>query len=127
MVRCNESVVRGGEFVEERQEARGAAGTAREGGRESTGLAALFVGRAVAALGVLAGLAGAVSALWPTALANALPSASVGIVLGTVGYFLGARRLALAAVVISAVALVLAIAVGQGLLPWTAPTDPITN
>ena len=113
--------------MEDRQGTLGAAETAGEGGRDGTGLAALFVGRAVAALGVLAGLAGAVSALWPTALANALPSASVGIVLGMVGYFLGACKLGLAAVVISAVALVLSIAVGQGLLPWTAPTDPITN
>ena len=113
--------------MEEHQEARGSTRTNREGGREGTGLATLFIGRAVAALGVLAGLAGAVSALWPTALANALPSASVGIVLGMVGYFLSARRLALAAVVISAIALVLAIAVGQGLLPWTGPTDPITS
>ena len=113
--------------MEEHQEARGSTRTNHEGGREGTGLAALFIGRAVAALGVLAGLAGAVSALWPTALANALPSASVGIVLGMVGYFLSARRLALAAVVISAIALVMAIAVGQGLLPWTGPTDPITS
>ena len=108
-------------------EEREGTGTAGEGGREGTNLAAMFIGRVVGALGVLAGLAGAVSALWPTAMANAVPSASAGIILGLVGYFLGARRLSVAAVVISAVALVLAIAVGQGLLPWTGPTDPITN
>ena len=102
--------------------------TADARGREGTGLAAAFIGRLVGALGILAGLAGGgISALWPTAMANAVPSASAGIILGLVGYFLGARRLSVAAVVISAVALVLAIAVGQGLLPWTGPTDPIAN
>ena len=96
-------------------------------GGGGTGLAAVLIERLVAALGVLAGLTGAVSALWPSALVNAVPSASSGIILGMMGYFLGTRRLAVAAVVLSAVALVLAIAVGQGILPWTGPTDPVTN
>ncbi|QIN77259.1 hypothetical protein GBA65_00590 [Rubrobacter marinus] len=102
-------------------------GTTDERGREGRGAASAIIGQALAALGVLAGLAGAISALWPTAMANAVPSASLGILLGVVGYFLRARRLAVAAVILSAVALVLAIAVGQGMLPWTGPTDPITN
>lgn len=106
---------------------RGGAGDAGGRDQEGTSLASTIVGRAVAALGVLAGLVGAISALWPTALANAVPSASLGIILGMVGYFLRARRLGVAAAILSAVALVLAIAVGQGLLPWTGPTDPITN
>ena len=106
--------------MENRQEAG-------ERGREGRGLATMLIGRVVAASGVLAGLAGAISALWPTAMANAVPSASMGIILGLVGYFLGARKLAIAAVVLSAIALVLAVAVGQGMLPWTGPTDPITN
>ena len=86
-------------------------GTADGRSREGTGLAAILVGRMLAAWAVFAGLTGAVSALWPTAMANAVPSASFGIILGLVGYFLGARGLA----------------VGHGLLPWTGPTDPITN
>ena len=107
---------------------RGASeGTAGERGREGKGLATMLIGRVVAASGVFAGLAGAISALWPTAMVNAVPSASFGIILGLVGYFLGARRLAITAVVLSAIALVLAVAVGQGMLPWTGPTDPITN
>jgi hypothetical protein len=108
--------------MEGEQEAREEEGR----GQEGTGLAATLIGRAVAVLGVVAGLAGVISALWPTALANAVPSASLGIILGMVGYFLCARRLGIAAV-LSAVVLVLAIAVGQGLLPWTGPTDPINN
>ncbi len=36
-------------------------------------------------------------------------------------------KLALSAVVLSAVAFVLAIAVGQGLLPWAGSTGPITK
>ncbi|MDP9456510.1 MAG: hypothetical protein CYG60_12595 [Actinobacteria bacterium] len=113
--------------MEKRQRAREVTGDAGERGREGTVFAAALVGRAVAALGVLAGLVGAISVLWPTAVANVVPSASVGIILGMVGYFLRARRLAVAAVVLSAVALVLAVVVGQGLLPWTGPTDPIKN
>ena len=65
--------------------------------------------------------------MWPANVANAVPSASSRIILGLVGYFLGARRPAAAAVVLSAVALVLAVAVGQGLLPWTGPTGQITS
>ena len=99
----------------------------QERAREGTGLAATLIGRAVAALGVVAGLAGGISALWPTVVANAVPSASLGIILGMVGYFLRARRLGIAAAVLSAVAFVVALAVGQGLLPWTGPTDPINN
>lgn len=113
--------------MERERETREEAGVAGGGDGERTGIAATLIGRAVAALGIVSGLAGMLSALWPTALANAVPSASVGIILGMVGYFLRARRLGIAAAVLSVVALVLAIAVGQGLLPWTGPTDPITN
>ena len=40
-------------------------GAASERGCEGTGPAAMFIGRLVGALGILAGLAGAISALWP--------------------------------------------------------------
>lgn len=111
--------------MEKRQDVGQVTGTAGERSREGTELAALLIGRSPC--WVFSPASRGVSALWPTAIANAMSSASVRIILGLLGYFLRARRLALAAVVLSAVALVLAIIVGQGLLPWTGPTDPIKN
>jgi hypothetical protein len=48
----------------------------------------------------------------------------LGIVLGVVGYALGARRLGAATVVVSVVALILLLAVAQRYVPGVEPTDP---
>jgi hypothetical protein len=82
-----------------------------------------LLGGATAALGVLTGVAGAVAAVLPDLLPGAVPAASAGVLMGMVGYFLGARRLGRAAAVLSAVALLLGVAASQGLVPGVEPSD----
>jgi hypothetical protein len=48
----------------------------------------------------------------------------LGIVLGVVGYALGARRLATATVVVSVVLLVVVLAAAQGYVPGVESSDP---
>ena len=49
---------------------------------------------------------------------------ALGIVLGVVGYALGARRFGAATVVVSVVALILLLAVAQRYVPGVEPTGP---
>ena len=56
-------------------------------------------------------------------LPGAVPAASAGVLMGMVGYFLGARGLGRAAAVVSAVALVLGVAASQGLVPGVERSD----
>ncbi|MDP8973757.1 MAG: hypothetical protein M3N45_11460 [Actinomycetota bacterium] len=81
-----------------------------------------------AALGILLALAVvAIAATQQGSVLGATSTALVGIILGTVGYSLGARRLGTAAVVLSIVALIFGMAVSQGLVPGLERTDPIRN
>src|SRR5215204_2170456 len=81
-------------------------GEEEEGPNEAAGKrqAGLLLGGATAALGALTGVAGAVAAVFPDLLPGAVPAASAGVLMGMVGYLLGARRLGRAAAVLSAVA-----------------------
>jgi hypothetical protein len=54
---------------------------------------------------------------------NAVPATSLGMVLGAVGYTLGARRLGGVAAVLSVVGLIFGMAVSQGLVPGVEPSD----
>lgn len=87
------------------------------------GQAGRLLGAATAALGALTGAAGAVAAVFPDLVPGAVPAASAGVLMGMVGYFLGARRLGRAAAVLSAVALVLGVAASQGLVPGVEQSD----
>ena len=49
---------------------------------------------------------------------------ALGVVLGVVGYALGARRLAAATVVVSVVLLVVVLAAAQGYVPGVESSDP---
>src|ERR671917_1581655 len=49
---------------------------------------------------------------------------ALGVVLGVVGYALGARRLAAATVVVSVVLLVVVLAAAQGYVPGIEASDP---
>ncbi len=49
----------------------------------------------------------------------------LGIVLGTIGYVLGCRRLGIATVVISTVLLLVFMAASQGEIPGIDPRDPL--
>ena len=88
----NEKQPRGEQGDEKREQTGPAAedhGEARGGRRQ----ARLFFGGAVAMLGIVLGLAGVASAFSDATLMNAVPTTSLGMVLGVVGYFLGSRRL----------------------------------
>ena len=76
-----------------------------------------------AALGALTGATGVFAAVFPGLLPGAVPAASAGVLMGMVGYLLGARRLGRAAAVLSAVALLLGVAASQGLVPGVERSD----
>ena len=83
--------------------------------------ARLLVGRLSCLIGVLLGSGCVVSALL-----GARPNVSaavVGIGLGVVGYFLGARRLATVTVVLGVAALLIGMATIEGLIPGIEPYD----
>ncbi len=83
---------------------------------------------AAAALGILLALAVVLIAVTQQgSVLGATTTALVGIILGIVGYSLGARRLGTAAAVLSIVALIFGMAVSQGLVPGLERTDPIRN
>ncbi len=85
-------------------------------------------GLAAAALGILLALAVVLIAVTQQgSVLGATTTALVGIILGIVGYSLGTRRLGTAAAVLSIVALIFGMAVGQGLVPGLERTDPIRN
>lgn len=97
-----------------------------DAGREKQ--ARSFFGLAAAALGVLLALAVVVIALTQQgSVLGAMSTALLGIILGIVGYSLGARRLGTAAAVLSIIAVLFGMAVGQGLVPGLERTDPVSN
>ena len=85
-------------------------------------------GLAAAALGILLALAVVLIAVTQQgSVLGTTTTALVGIILGIVGYSLGSRRLGNTAAVLSIVALIFGMAVGQGLVPGLERTDPIRN
>jgi hypothetical protein len=110
---------------DDEEEGRGREGPGEEGPNEEAGKgqAGRLLGAAIAALGALTGAAGAVAAMFQGFLPGAVPATSAGILMGMVGYFLGARRLGRAAAILSAVALVLGAAASQGLVPGVEQSD----
>ena len=70
-------------------------------------------------LGLLLGMGGIVGAL--LALTQDVSSGVLAIVLGVLGYSLGARRLGAATVVLGTVALFFVVAASTGLVPGLAP------
>lgn len=85
------------------------------------GATRLLAGRIACVLGLVLAVGGIVAALVEGG-ANISPGA-VGILLSVLGYFLGARRLAVATVVVSILALFFGLAAAQGLIPGLEPTD----
>ena len=70
-------------------------------------------------LGILLGVGGIVGAL--LALTQDVSSGVLAMVLGVLGYSLGARRLGAATVVLGTVALFFVVAASTGLIPGVAP------
>ncbi len=91
----------------------------REAG-ESTGAGG---NRARVFLGWGACVIGLFCVLWGTLFISVAYEA-FGLLLGIVGYALGARRPGIATIVISAVALILVLAAAQGYIPGIEPADP---
>jgi hypothetical protein len=81
----------------------------------------LLVGRFSCALGVLCGIA----EVWVAFLdagAN-ITAGALGVGLGVLGYFLGARGLATVTVFVCVAASIFGMAASQGLVPGIAPSD----
>ncbi len=73
--------------------------------------------------GIISGIGGGVAATSEFLLDSAVPGFTMGILLGVVAYFLGARRLGSIAVVISAAALIVGLGLSQGAVPFVGRTD----
>jgi hypothetical protein len=71
--------------------------------RKTAGAVKLLIGRIASILGILAGVGGAVAAL--AVQSTDITPGAAAILLGVVGYFLGARRLGAASVVVGVVLL----------------------
>ena len=83
------------------------------------GLAKLLTGRISCIVGILSGAGGILFALLG-ASAN-VSAGAVGAALGILGYFLGARRLGTATIVLGVVAVFFMAAASTGLIPGVAP------
>jgi hypothetical protein len=85
----------------------------------------LVVGRIFAILGLMQGIPMAVfPALGSPMFLEAVASlGTVAITFGIIGYFLGARTLGGAAVFLSMAAILIGVAMGQGMVPGIEPTD----
>ena len=83
-----------------------------------------FFALVVCVVGILLGLVGFITPFFtgPATTADVSMQA-VGIVLGILGYYLGVRRLAIAAVALCIVAIFFGLAASQGLVPGFSETD----
>jgi hypothetical protein len=88
-------------------------------GEGRKGLAKLLAGRISCIVGILFGAGGILFALLG-ASAN-VSAGAVGTALGILGYFLGARRLGAATIVLGVVAVFFMAAASTGLIPGVAP------
>ena len=92
-------------------------GTAQKDGRE--GALKPLLGRICCLVGLRLGAGGFVVAILGESVN--LSAGAVGIALGVLGYFLGARRLGAASVVLGTAALFFMAAASTGLIPGVAP------
>ncbi|CAN5133822.1 hypothetical protein BH24ACT19_BH24ACT19_21960 [soil metagenome] len=77
-----------------------------------------FLGLIACVLGILFAVAGFVSLFVAgPAIAASISLQAIGAVLGIVGYFLGVRRLAVAAIVLCVLSFLFGLAASQGLIP----------
>ncbi|HLL57169.1 MAG TPA: hypothetical protein VK359_04525 [Rubrobacteraceae bacterium] len=83
-----------------------------------------FFALVVCVVGILLGLVGFITPFFmgPATTADVSMQA-VGIVLGILGYYLGVRRLAIAAVALCIVAIFFGLAASQGFVPGFSETD----
>jgi len=79
----------------------------------------LLLGRVCCVLGLLMSAGGIVFAILGASVN--LSAGAVGIALGVLGYFFGARRLGVASVVVGTAALFFMAAASTGLIPGVAP------
>lgn len=89
-------------------------GTAAVGGEAKSGI---VWGRVLCTLGLISAAVGA--------FGLDVSFEAVGIVLGALGYALGASRLGVFTIVLSMIALLFLLAVGQGYVPGPWPVDPL--
>ena len=82
-------------------------------GEELGGTVKLLIGRVLSVLGILNGIGGTVAAL--AISSEDVTFATLAILLGVVGYFLGARRLGAASVVVGVVLLLVMGGASSGL------------
>jgi hypothetical protein len=83
-----------------------------------------FFARVVCVVGILLGLVGLITPFFTGSATTADVSIqAVGILLGILGYYLGARRLAIAAVGLCIVAIFFALAASQDLIPGIQGED----
>ena len=92
-------------------------GTAQADGREGT--LKLLLGEICCLVGLLLGAGGFVVAILGESVD--LSAGAVGIGLGVLGYYLGARRLGAASVVLGTAAVFFMAAVSTGLIPGVTP------
>jgi hypothetical protein len=81
--------------------------------QETAGTLKLLVGRIASVLGILAGVGGTVAAL--AVDSTDITAAAAAILLGVLGYFLGARRLGAISVVVGVVLLLVLAGASSGL------------
>lgn len=84
----------------------------------------LLAGRLLSVIGILIALAGIVTVFTSSSGASAdVSDGALALLLGVAGYFLGARRIGAAAVIIAVVAVVFSLAATQGVIPGLDATD----
>lgn len=85
----------------------------------------LLVGRILSVVGLLIAIAGMVTLFLGASGGSSadISDGAIALILGVAGYFLGATRLGLAAVVVGVVVIVLSLAVTQGIIPGLEPSD----
>jgi hypothetical protein len=97
--------------VSEQRRTEEQADPGRNGGNK--GAVGLLIGRILCVLGILVAVGGTIAAL--LAESTDISAAAAAIVLGVVGYALGARRLAVVTVVLGVVALLVVLGAASGL------------
>ena len=94
-------------------------GEPQENSSEGKNQAKRLAGGIACAVGILFGVGGIVGAL--LGVTEDVSAGVLAMVLGVLGYFLGARRLGVVTVVLGTVALFFVVAASTGLIPGVAP------
>jgi len=111
--------------AEARQEDYTAEGGADAAAKSEEGkrMAGLLFGGATAAAGIMTAVLGLITAFWEYTFPNTVVLTSMAMVMGLVGYALGARTLGKVAAGLAAVAMVVGVAFSQGYVPGLEPSD----